>query len=167
VLQVSSGDVVTTLAGADLVLRGLSLRDGSAAVRVNVGSRVELVDGRVRDTSDGISLEGGSQASDPIARAVIRRSLLEGSSDDAVDSDHKAELWIEDCVIRDNAATTASRSRAQQRLRRRRVDHSRHPAQPDHGQRRGRRPADRLRRAHRARLDQRNVFGSNVMAGLG
>jgi cysteine-rich repeat protein len=102
VLATTGADVVTTLAGASLVLRGLTLQGGAAAARVNAGTHLEFLDGQVRDTSDGISLEGGSTAADGIARATIRRSLLEGSSDDAVDSDNKSELWIEDSLIRDN-----------------------------------------------------------------
>jgi hypothetical protein len=99
-IAVGGLDVVTLNAGANVLLQGLTLRAGLAAVRVDVGSRVEFVDGHVFDTSDGISLEGGSRASDPITRDVIRRSLIEASSDDGVDADNKAELWIEDSEIR-------------------------------------------------------------------
>jgi hypothetical protein len=99
-IAIGGVDVVTLNAGADVLLQGLTLRTGQAAVRVNLGSRVEFVDGHVFDTSDGISLEGGTEASDPVTRAVIRRSLIEASSDDGVDADNKAEIWIEDSEIR-------------------------------------------------------------------
>jgi len=102
VLDGNGADVVTLRSGADVLLQGLHLTDGSAAVRANVGTRLEFVDGRVRDTSDGISLEGGTAAADPITRAVILRSILEHNSDDAVDSDNKAEVFVEDCDIRAN-----------------------------------------------------------------
>jgi cysteine-rich repeat protein len=168
VLEVSSGDVVTTLAAADLLLRGLSLRNGSAAVRVNVGTRVEFVDGRVRDTSDGISLEGGSQAADPIARAVIRRSILEGSSDDAVDSDGKSELWIEDSEIRNNGddgieirlhnnSFAAGESIAHVIQRNRFTGNGEDGVQL----------IDYDALTPRSFRIERNVFASNVMAGLG
>jgi cysteine-rich repeat protein len=98
----ASGDVVTMNGAANVTLQGLHLREGQAAVRINAGGQLVFEDGRVRDTSDGISLEGGSSAATPITRATIRRSILEGSSDDAVDSDGKSELWIEDSTLRNN-----------------------------------------------------------------
>lgn len=102
VIDGGGADVLVLDAGANVLVEGLSLRNGSGGIRVNAGATLEFSDGRVRDTSDGISLEGGSGAAAGIARATIRRSLLEANSDDALDSDNKSELFVEDSVLQNN-----------------------------------------------------------------
>jgi hypothetical protein len=102
VIDGAGADVLVLGAGANVLVEGLSLRNGSGGIRVNAGATLGFTDGRVRDTSDGISLEGGSSAAAGIARATIRRSLLEANSDDALDSDNKSEFVVEDSVLQNN-----------------------------------------------------------------
>lgn len=102
VIEATGADVLTTLAGARVYVRGVTLRNGLAAARIQAGTHLELVDSRVLRTGDGISLEGGSSASAPLTTAVVRRCLIEGSGDDGIDSDNKSELRVEDSEIRGN-----------------------------------------------------------------
>ena len=94
---------------AHVVFIGLTIADGDSGVLIRPNALVEFNDGRVVRNDDGVELEGRGTATHPFARAIVRRSVLEKNTDDGVDVDQRAELWIEDSIIQDNA-TTASRS---------------------------------------------------------
>jgi hypothetical protein len=87
---------------AHVVFVGLSFANGNSGVLIRPNTEVELLDSRVVGNVDGVELEGGSDADQPLARAVVRRSVMEGNRDDGVDVDRRAELWIEDSTLRDN-----------------------------------------------------------------
>jgi len=102
VIDGGGADVVVLASGANVLMQGLSLRNGSGGIRVNAGATLVFEDGRVRGTSDGISLEGGTASIPGIARATIRRSLLEANSDDGLDSDNRGKFVVEDSVLQNN-----------------------------------------------------------------
>jgi hypothetical protein len=87
---------------AHVVFIGLTIADGDSGVLIRPNVLVEFNDGRVVRNDDGIELEGRGTAAHPFARAIVRRSVLEHNTDDGVDVDQRAELWIEDSVIQDN-----------------------------------------------------------------
>lgn len=102
VLEAVGADVVTALSGAQVLLHGVTLQKGLAAVRLHAGTRLELLDSRVLQTVDGISLEGGSSAGAPLTTAIVRRCRIEGNGDDGIDSDGKSQIHVEDSEILGN-----------------------------------------------------------------
>jgi hypothetical protein len=87
---------------AHVVFIGLTIADGDSGVLIRPNVLVEFNDGRVVRNDDGVELEGRGTAAHPFARAIVRRSVLEHNTDDGVDVDQRAELWIEDSFIQDN-----------------------------------------------------------------
>ena len=85
-----------------VVFSGLTVAGGDSGVLIRPNVLVEFLDGRVVANDDGISLEGRREADRGIARAIVKRSVVESNTDDGVDSDRKTELRIEDSTIREN-----------------------------------------------------------------
>ena len=85
-----------------VVLSGLTVADGDSGVLIRPNVTVEFLDGRVVGNDAGISLEGRREADRGIARAIVKRSVLEANTDDGVDCDRKTELRIEDSTIRNS-----------------------------------------------------------------
>jgi len=86
-----------------VVLQGLTVANGESGVVVRPDCLLEFLDGRAERNSDGISLEGRSNAdTHGLARAIVRNSVLEHNDDDGADSDSRSELRIEDSTIQDN-----------------------------------------------------------------
>jgi hypothetical protein len=99
------GDVVEVKGASHVVLSGLTLTKGESCdsgVLVRPGATVEFLDGRIVECDDGFELEGRGTATNAFARGIVRRSVLEQNTDDGVDVDQRAELWVEDSFIQDN-----------------------------------------------------------------
>lgn len=86
----------------NVVLIGLTIRGGDSGVNIRPNAHVELLDSHIVGNSDGVELEGRNEMDKALARATVRRCLIEANDDDGVDVDQRAELWIEDSIIRDN-----------------------------------------------------------------
>jgi Right handed beta helix region len=86
----------------EVVLIGLTIRNGESGVNIRPNARVEILDSTVVGNDDGIELEGRATTAHAIARGIVRRCLIEHNRDDGVDVDQRSELWIEDSIIRDN-----------------------------------------------------------------
>jgi hypothetical protein len=67
-----------------------------------MGAHVELLDSHIVGNSDGVELEGRGETDKAFARATVRRCEIWDNGDDGVDVDQRAELWIEESIIRDN-----------------------------------------------------------------
>ncbi len=96
---------VSTTLGTEpthVVLTGLTISNGNSGVLIRPNTLVELLDGRVVGNDDGVELEGRTTFDKALARAVVKRSLIELNGDDGVDLDNRSELWIEDSLIQDN-----------------------------------------------------------------
>lgn len=99
------GDVVEVKGASHVVMIGLTLTKGESCdsgVLIRPGATVEFLDGRIVACDDGFELEGRGTAANAFARGIVRRSVLERNTDDGVDVDQRAELWIEDSLIQDN-----------------------------------------------------------------
>jgi hypothetical protein len=85
-----------------VVLMGLTVTGGDSGVNVRPNAHVEVLDSHIVGNSDGIELEGRAGIRHAFARATVRRCEIWDNDDDGVDVDQRAELWIEDSIIRDN-----------------------------------------------------------------
>jgi hypothetical protein len=86
----------------NVVLIGLTVRGGDSGVNVRPNAHVEVLDSHIVGNSDGIELEGRNETDKAFARATVRRCEIWDNGDDGVDVDQRAELWIEDSIVRDN-----------------------------------------------------------------
>lgn len=85
-----------------VVLTGLTIRGGDSGVNIRPNAHVLLQDCIVTGNDDGVELEGRNETDKAFARATVERCLIEANGDDGVDVDQRAELWIEDSIIRAN-----------------------------------------------------------------
>jgi hypothetical protein len=103
VVEVRAMDSVPGSDPTHVVLLGLTVRGGDSGVNVRPNAHVELLDSAVTGNDDGVELEGRGETDKAFARATVKRCLIEGNGDDGVDVDQRAELWIEDSLVRGNA----------------------------------------------------------------
>jgi len=102
VVEVRAMDSLPGTEPTNVVLIGLTVTGGDSGVNIRPNAHVELLDSRIVGNSDGVELEGRGETDKAFARATVRRCLIEENDDDGVDVDQRAELWIEDSIIRNN-----------------------------------------------------------------
>ena len=103
VVEVRAMDSVPGSDPTHVLLIGLTVRGGDSGVNIRPNAHVELLDSAVTGNDDGVELEGRAETDKAFARATVKRCLIEGNGDDGVDVDQRAELWIEDSLVRGNA----------------------------------------------------------------
>jgi hypothetical protein len=86
----------------EVELVGLTVQGGDSGVNVRPNAHIVLEDCHVRGNDDGVELEGRGETTHALARATVRRCLIEENGDDGVDVDQRAELWLEDSTVRNN-----------------------------------------------------------------
>jgi hypothetical protein len=102
VIEVRAMDSEPGTDPAEVVLSGLTVRGGDSGVNIRPNAHVELLDSHIVGNSDGVELEGRGETDKAFARATVRRCEIWDNDDDGVDVDQRAELWIEDSIVRDN-----------------------------------------------------------------
>lgn len=102
VIEVRAMDSEPGTDPAEVVLSGLTVTGGDSGVNIRPNAHVELLDSHIVGNSDGVELEGRGETDKAFARATVRRCEIWDNDDDGVDVDQRAELWIEDSIVRDN-----------------------------------------------------------------